>query len=254
MTNEENSLFSNSAGEIRDILGISTEPIAVYLLGPSDDFQPFASYRPLHGARYCQALMLARHGESVTLNGDGLACPAAAAAFGFRPLPEKLAGGEGLIGFGITREAIVGRTMFENMPHLDANSVSRLALCPLAVAPRLPDVVVVEGLPEQLMWLVLADLNRAGGERRRAHTAVLQATCVDATVVPHLERRLNFSLGCYGCRDATDIEPSETVVGFPGEALTDLVEWLRYLSEKAIPRSRAKNVNHQFFGKESKHV
>jgi outer membrane protein, multidrug efflux system len=54
--------------------------------------------------------------------------------------------------------------------------------------------VVIEDEPERLMWLLLADLNVAGGARRSASTAVLQATCVDATVIPHLEQRLNFSL------------------------------------------------------------
>ena len=70
--------------------------------------------------------------------------------------------------------------------------------------------------------MLLADLNLAGDSRRDGSTAVLQATCVDATMIPHLEDRLNFSLGCYGCRDATDLAPAETVLGFPGRMLEAL--------------------------------
>lgn len=66
--------------------------------------------------RYCQALMKARHGEIVSLDASGIACPAAAAAFGFRPLPEGLKSGQGLVGFGIVSDPEVGRKMFENMP------------------------------------------------------------------------------------------------------------------------------------------
>ena len=187
--------------------------------------------------------MRARRGAIVLLTGDQLACPAAAAAFGLRPLPEGLVNGKGLVGFGIVQEPVTGAQMFRDMPHLEPRSIAALALAPLGLAPSLPDVVVVEGTPEQLMWLLLADLNREGGSRRTAHTAVLQATCVDSTIVPCLEQRLNFSLGCYGCREATDLAPSETVVGFPGAMLEPLVERLAALDEKAIPRSRAKGVH-----------
>ena len=102
------------------------------------------------------------------------------------------------------------------------------------------DGVVLEGRPESLMWLALADLNRVGGKRRRGDTAVLQATCVDATIIPHVEQRLSFSLGCYGCREATDMGTEETILGFPGAFLEGLVAALERLSQKAVGRSRAK--------------
>jgi hypothetical protein len=51
---------------------------------------------------------------------------------------------------------------------------------------------------------------------------------------------LNFSLGCYGCREATDLIPGETVLGFPGALLEPLLSALEMLRSKAIPRSRAK--------------
>jgi hypothetical protein len=67
---------------------------------------------------------------------------------------------------------------------------------------------------------------------------------VDATVIPHVEQRLNFSLGCYGCREATDMDPVESVLGFPGAALGALVAALERLNEKAVGRSRAKAALH----------
>lgn len=110
--------------------------------------------------------MRARHGESVLLDGEGIACPAAASAFSFRPLPEGLASGKGLVGFGIVQDPATGRTMFEGMTRLAPGSTWALLACPLARAPALPDVVVVEGPAEALMWIALADLNVAGGARR----------------------------------------------------------------------------------------
>ena len=225
---------------LRNLLGDGTDPVAVFLLAPGQEKGAFAAFEPVRGHRYCQALMKARHGESVLLEPAGLSCPAAAAAFGFRPLPPQLANGKGLVGFGIVADEAVGKRMFAGMPKLAEASIASIVLCPLRLAPRIPDVVVVEGLAEVLMWLLLADLNVHGGDRRIGDTAVLQATCVDATVIPYLKQRLNFSLGCYGCREATDLLPGETVVGFPGALLNPLVGVVKMLRAKAIPRSRAK--------------
>jgi len=237
-------MLSPSANRLRAILGLETEPVGVFLL-PSGPANPaFDSFASVEGHRYCQLLMRARHGESVRIAPDALACPAAAAAFGFRPLPEGLATGKGLVGFGIVADPATGRTMFDGMTRLPPGSLGGIAVCPLSAAPELPDVVVVEGPPEPLMWLALADLNVAGGRRRRGDTAVLQATCVDATVIPHAEQRLNFSLGCYGCREATDMNASETILGFAGATLAGIVAALEELNLKAVARSRAKAAFH----------
>jgi uncharacterized protein (DUF169 family) len=231
------------ADDMVQAVGLASAPVAVTLLAPDADMVPFAGWAPVERHRYCQALMKARRGERVILEADELACPAAAKAFGFKPPPEGLQTGKGLVGFGIVAEPESGARMFAGMACLEPGTVARLALCPLAEAPALPDVVVVEGPPEQLMWLLLAEVKLRGGERLLGSKAVLQATCVDATIIPYLEQRLNFTMGCYGCREATDLEPAETVVGFPGARLTQLVDSLAFLSEKAVPRSRAKRAH-----------
>jgi len=234
--------FAGISRQIREILGLESEPVAIYLIAPKAvPDHPAASFDRAPGHRYCQLLMRARRNERVRLTERDLACPAAAAAFGWKQLPASLASGAGLVGFGIVAEAETGHTMFADMPRLPYGAISEIAACPLALAPALPDVIVVEGRPEQLMWLLLADLNVSGGRRRRADTAVLQATCVDATIIPHLEGRMNFTLGCYGCREATDLGPEETVIGFPGQHLEALGRALGSLNAKAISRSRSRS-------------
>jgi uncharacterized protein (DUF169 family) len=130
--------------------------------------------------------------------------------------------------------------MFEEMPRLRDGQIHHLELFPLASVDDIPHVVVVEGEVEQLMWLVLGYLHATGGRRVTATTAVLQATCVDATVLPFLEERMNFGFGCYGCRDATDLAPGESIIGFPVSFLAPIVTHLEYLSGKAIPAARGK--------------
>jgi uncharacterized protein (DUF169 family) len=104
-----------------------------------------------------------------------------------------------------------------------------------------PDVVVAEDQPEKLMWFGLANLNSKGGKRVQSSTAILQAACVDATLILFLKQNFNMSMDCYGCRDVTVIAPGETLLGFPFKDFKALTLSIEYLNLKAIPNSRKKN-------------
>jgi len=235
VTTEE---IQDFGARMKAILGLSASPVGVRFLITEN---PVEGATVLHRHRYCQALMRARHGQNVVLDAGGISCPAAARAFGFRPLPEPLRSGKGLVGLRIVSEEKVAQEMFEKMPHLEMGAIQKIHLFPLEEAKEPPELVVVEDEVEKLMWIVLAYLHAREGERVESSTAVLQATCVDSTVIPYLEKRLNFSFGCYGCRDATDIGPGEAVLGFPASDLPAIVEHLEYLSRKALPHSREKH-------------
>ena len=227
------------SSEIKSILNLGSSLVGVKLIWQTAPM-PLGT-KALSGHRYCQALMKARHGEKVTLDAEGIACPAAAAAFGFKVLPEGLKSGKGLMGFGITQEETTGKTMFEGMTTFPQGELKEIYLFPLEQAELEPDVVVVEDETEKLMWIALAQLNAQGGKRITSSTAILQATCVDATVIPYIEQKLNLSFGCYGCRDATDIGNNETVLGLPFKDFQMIYDNILHLNLKAIPNSRGKN-------------
>jgi len=228
--------FRKLGAEMKDILGLKWSPVGVRLMSAEE--VPNAEILVKH--RYCQAVMKARQGHSVLLKKEELSCPAALSAFGFEELPEKLKSGKTLAGFGIVSDEKVGQKMLHGVPKLKAGQIRQIHLFPLDLFGYKPDVVVVEDEVEKFMWIVLAYLHTRGGERVQASTVVLQAVCGDATVVPYLENRLNFSFGCYGCRDATDIGMNEAVLGFPASLLPSIVENLRNLAKRAIPASRSK--------------
>ena len=236
----ETDKIKKQAISLKSILNLSYSPVGVKFnfdeLNNSEN-----KFEILSGHRYCQALMKARSGSMVSLDAEGIACPAAAAAFGFRPLPEGLKNGKGLQGFGIVREVKTGENMFKGMTYLEQGKLKSLQLFPLEDLPYIPDIVVIEDEVEKLMWIALAKLNSRGGERVTSSTAVLQATCVDATVIPFKDQKFNMSFGCYGCRDATNIGDSEAVLGFPFKEFDKIYEYIEFLSQKAINNSRSKN-------------
>jgi uncharacterized protein (DUF169 family) len=223
---------------MNSLLGLKGFPVGVKFLINEENFPEDTEILKKH--RYCQALMKAHDGSDVVLTGEEISCPAAASAFGFRPLPESLKSGKGLVGFGIISDPEIGKKMFEGMTRLDEDEIKGIHLFPLENAPEIPDIIIVEDDPEKLMWIALAYLHATGGERIESTTAILQATCVDSTIIPFLKNRINLTYGCYGCRDATNLSENEAIIGFPASYLSPIMEHLNYLKEKAIPRSRDK--------------
>lgn len=231
--------IQTASEEVEQILGLTSSMVGVKFIFAEENIP--VKVEKLSGHRYCQALMKARHGKHVILDAEGIACPAAAAAFGFKPLPDGLKTGKGLVGFGIVSKEETDKNMFEGMTTLPQGKLKALYLFPLETAEIEPDIVVVEDETEKLMWLALANLNIKGGQRVESSTAILQATCVDATTIPYIQQKFNMSMGCYGCRDATDICPNETVLGFPFKDFAAIAENIEFLHQKAIPNSRSKN-------------
>jgi len=239
-----NPKLREAAGTLKSVLGLQTEPVAVKFLTDATQAQ---GYEALPNRRYCQMVMEARRGRKVVLTADNIACPAAAAVFGFKPLPPKLASGEMLVAFGIFGSPEAGKATLDSMRRLEPGEYAAVALSPLETADFEPDVVVVEAAIEQLMWIALAAKYETGG-RAQFTTAILQATCEDTTVLPFLTGDLNATLGCYGCREATDMAQDEAVIGFPGGMLETVVHGLRELEHKALPRVRSKSAYHRLAG------
>jgi len=228
-----------STSKLTEILGLERKPVAVKFVRPSEDLPVGFTAPP--GRRYCQILMEASRGKKVLLTGDNIACPASAAALGFKPLPEKLDTGEMLAAFGIFATKEAGRNTIHSMPRLPMGEHRAVAVGPLDEVPYEPNVVVLESKPEHLMWVALASVRREGG-RLGFSTGILQATCVDGTILPFLSGKLNASLGCYGCREATEMTEAECVLGFPARDLDLIVSELEELATKAMPRVRSKAI------------
>lgn len=227
-----------AAATLKGVLGLRSEPVAVKFFTREVELAGFV--KPGE-QRYCQILMGAAKGRKYLLTAQNIACPAAAWAFGFREPPATLASGEMPFKMGIFGNPEAVRNTLRSMTRLEMGKYRMVACCPLAEAPLDPDVVVLESDVEHLMWVALALVFETGG-RVSFDTAILQATCVDATVIPFVQGRFNASLGCYGCREATDLKEGEAVLGFPIGDLPGIAASLKKLGEKAIPRVRGKPV------------
>lgn len=230
--------LNKAANVIKEVLGLTYEPIAVKFL--AGKIPPVGFELPSE-RRYCQVLMGAREGKKLLLTADNISCPAAAWALGFEEPPLKLSSGEMPASMGIFGSPQAAKHTLDTMPRLEMGKYQMVACCPLGQATFEPDVVVLESALEHLMWVALAKVYDTGG-RLQFSTGILQATCVDGTIIPQLTQQLHASLGCYGCREATNLAESECVLGFPISDLESIVVSLQKLNTKAIPRVRGKAI------------
>jgi len=225
--------------KLEEILGLDTPPIAVKIIKTEEPLPDIKL--PSQNSRYCQLLMLARKGQTLMLTAEKIACPAAKAALGLGPLPEKISSGEMLCTLGLFMSKEAAAKTMSMIPRIKVGSTKAIVAGPLRDFPMEPDVVVVESVPEHIMWLGLASNFKKGG-RLNFNSSIFQAECVDVTTVPYLTGEVNMTPGCYGCRQATDTPSEHMFIGIPAKLLPEIVESLEALSKKAMKVVREKSV------------
>lgn len=224
------------AGErLKNLLNLENEAVGLKLL---KDNTSISGYNSDNKYTFCQFIMKAREGSKLLATGDNITCANGASALGFIPVPEKLLSGEFLYKLGSFQKEGAQKTM-ELMPRFEQKQFSGIALAPLSAVDFDPDIIILETMPEGLMWLALAAIHQRGG-RLEFSSSISNGTCVDTTVVPYLQQKLNVTLGCYGCRNATNIPNENLLAGFPGHQMEEILNNLQIISEKALPRTRAK--------------
>ncbi len=223
-----------------ETLDLERMPVGVKFLA-EEEFKQLddANYDISGKYRYCQALMKAGYGEKVVLTKENITCPASAAAFGLKPLAEKLKNGDMLDKMGLFKSKEAARKTMDSIPRLELGRYQGVLLAPLSEINHKADVIVIESKVEDIMWLALASYYNEGG-RLEFNSSIFQATCVDSTVVPFLSWDINTSLGCFGCREATDVTSGEALIGIPELKLDQVIENLELLSQQAIPRAKSK--------------
>ena len=180
------------------ILALKGSPIGVKIV-QAPGAHPFAGDQtPM---RFCQALMRARYGEKSLITGENITCPAAARAFGFKPLPEPLQTGKGLVGFGIVSDEKVAQRLKDDS--LCPGFCQCYKIFPLDSADEVPDIIIMKmNLKTHGIALPISIHTGENGSR------VLRLSRRLPVLTPALFRSLKpveLWTWMHGCRDATDM-------------------------------------------------
>ena len=222
---------------IMEKLGLRWQPVAVSLID-KDELLPDVPLPP-ENQRFCQAMMAARRGASILMPPHRHSCPDGTSIFGMTGVPEKLATGEIYVLFHKVVNAEAAARMVAERPTLPPKSRRATYVAPLAKTVRKPEVVVVTGTPEQMMWLCMS-MSYYSGHRFDFHASGFNSMCVEAVLYPLTEQEPNLTFGCYGCRAATDVGEDMMFMGLPVDKLPIVAQGLTELAKKASPDSRMK--------------
>lgn len=227
--------YYNYSRSLKYFLDLYRQPVAIRFL-TKEEKEP-TGFNSESKLTFCQFVMLTQGGDHLMATADNVACANGAAALGLRPLPEKIRRGEMQTQLNIYGNLEAAARVVAHTPRLSEGDFERILLSPLDSAPFEPHIVIIQGPPACLMWIVIAD-NYDQGERYGFSTAVSQGVCVDATIVPFLTGKINLSMGCYGSRGATDQKAEEILLGIPFPRLARIVDLLPELKGSIIKRTR----------------
>ena len=234
---EEVELYAEWSRVLKESLRLNSEPVAVTLV-PADAPLPDVPV-PTVRLRYCQQVAYARLGRSIMLPPNRHACPDGTSILGMTDVPPKLASGELYVLFQKLHTMEAAAQMVAERPRLPQRSVDATVATPLSRAKATPDVVIVVGDAEQMMWLTMS-ASYYTGKRLNYHVSGYNSLCVEATLFPYTNGEMNISLGCYGCRAASDLPGDQMFMGIPRALMPTVVSGLHQLAKKSIPESRAK--------------
>jgi len=229
--------YKNQAAKLSEYLNLSRKPVAMRFLRKGEEVP--GGYRSDMRLTYCQFVMMAERGEHLLANAANVSCANGAAALGLIQLPEKIASGAMHAKMNVCETAEAAASISASTPRIEFGSFESIILAPLAEAEFEPDVVIVQGAPFSLIWIIMAD-NYKRGKRYNFSTAVSQGICVDATVVPFKTGELNLTMGCYGSRNATDEENGEVIIGIPFDHLDNIIANIPGFEDNILGRGRNK--------------
>jgi uncharacterized protein (DUF169 family) len=119
--------------KLEEMLDLKTQPVAIKIVKTEEPLPDIKM--PTQNSRYCQLLMLARRGQTLMLNAEKIACPAAKAALGLGPLVEKISTGEMLCTLGLFANKEAAAKTMRMIPRIQEGSAKAVVAGPLRDFP-----------------------------------------------------------------------------------------------------------------------
>jgi len=216
--------FSELSERLKIALELEDSPVGVKLIKVDEKLPNIAE--PEKPIPYCASIMQARKGEIILLGKDKHGCKLGAANLGLTEVPEMIASGKAHASMGLFKSTDAASKTVSEVPRIDPETVQATLVFPLEKAPMDPDVVILHVKPINGLWIALS-LNYAVGGRISSSFAGIGGTCGDATALPYLTNRPNFTVGDFYARKSRS--PEEIIVGLPATLLEEVVNNLEKL-------------------------
>lgn len=216
--------YSELSEKLKLILELEDSPVGIKLIKASEELPNIAE--PEKPIPYCAAIAKARKGEIILLRKDKHGCMLGAANLGLIAVPQKIASGETHASIGLFKSTDAASKTINEIPRIAPETIQATLVFPLEKAPIDPDVVILNVKPCNGLWIALA-LNYNVGGRISSSFSGLGGTCGDATALPYLTNKPNFTVGDFAGRKLR--APEEIIIGIPVALIEEVVNNLEKL-------------------------
>ena len=220
--------WSELAERSNKILKLEIPPIAIKLVRRGEEIPEGVEEYTGDPVPFCGFVGIVREERKViSSRAHALgACPLGLSALGFSETPEKVVKGEVDFEAGRFLNLDAARRKVSSIQRLSdiigAGMIEAILAAPLDKTPVDPDVVHIFGSALQMMRIVQGSIYKDGG-KAYAEFAGMQATCSDATVVPLITNRPNFTVQCVKSRMQCECGDWEMLAGIPGTKFEEVV-------------------------------
>jgi uncharacterized protein (DUF169 family) len=222
--------YAGSSDILKTTLKLKGSPVALAFATTKDEI-PSGMAEIDKTIRHCMMVSLARNeGRAFYATSEKHECNGGGWALGLKELTPTLKNGQFYFKLGKFASAPASERTMNNIPHLRTGETYATMYAPLEKTPFSPQVILMVTNPWALLKLAQSSLFRLGG-RLHAEFSGIQSVCSDASAVPYLTGKPNFSLGCDGSRKFSGIGDDEMVMGFPAEMLTELVDAVKIITQ-----------------------
>jgi uncharacterized protein (DUF169 family) len=214
---------SELSEKLKFILELEDSPVGIKLFKASEELPNITE--PEKPIPYCAAVARARKGEILLLRKDKHGCMLGAANLGLIAVPQRIASGETHANIGLFKSTEAASKTISEIPRI-TTPIQATLIFPLEKAPMDPDVVILNVKPCNGLWIALS-LNYNVGGRISSSFSGLGGTCGDATALPYLTNKPNFTVGDFTGRKLR--APEELIIGIPAVLITEVVDNLEKL-------------------------
>lgn len=212
---------------MKDLLDLNLEPVGVRIYHQDEEIpETVRALETESGLKsYCQGLCLAARGSSFYGGSRKLGCPLGTSTLGLEDQPDPLL--EGAVsekyGVGLYDTEAASRASVDAATKFKAGANQSVLIAPLADFPATPQVIIMEALPETVMWLLYAANHASGGSQALPQSGGVAGGCSDVTTIPMFEGMMNITFMGLGCRMKSGLPPQHLLAGFPAGKMEEIV-------------------------------
>lgn len=210
---------------LREVLALSTEPVAITLLFTQEDYENYPVDEIKAAMPYCVMIKQAAGGQGTKSRLCHHKCDGATTALALEASTERIESGQEYFSYNLYASVAAARRMRSGIQSLHRMPVSTygVAVMPLRECTLTPDIVIILTNPWQSMRIVQGCEYRTG-KKPLIDMGAMQGFCSELTVSPYLTGELNISVLCPSTRMLCKWSENDMAAGIPFELFEEIAE------------------------------